>query len=177
MTMKPVPPGGHPLGSKFFRVAWLVTSWLPSWRGSKFRVWLLRREGATIGEGVRIGPLSRVHGPAGVVMHDRVALARNVFVDGRGGIEIGRESLIGFDTVLSTYGHRFEDAETAVHDQGFEPEGITIGEQVWIGARVFVVPGTAIGDGSIVGTMALVTKDVPAKVVVGGVPAKVLRER
>lgn len=163
--------------SKLFRTLWLWTTWLPSWRGSQLRVWLLRREGATVGEGVRIGPLTRVFAPAGITLENRVAIARNVFLDGRGGLRIGEETLIGFDVVLLTYGHNFENPDVAVHEQGFSSAPVDVGARVWMGARAFVVPGTSIGDEAIVGTMALVTKPVPPKVVVGGVPAKVLRER
>ncbi len=163
--------------SKLFRTIWLFTTWLPSWRGSKLRVALLRREGATVGNNVNIGPLTRVFGPSGITLGDNVAIARNVFIDGRGGLTIGGESLIGFDAVLLTWGHRFDDPNTPVHLQGFAPEPISVGARVWIGARAFVVPGTTIGDEAIVGTMALVTKDVPPKVVVGGIPAKVIRDR
>jgi acetyltransferase-like isoleucine patch superfamily enzyme len=170
-------PAPFPEASKFFRTMWLATTWMPSWRASRLRVRLLRREGATVGDNVRFGPLCRVFGPAGLTLEDGVAFARNVFIDGRGGLVVGRESLIGFDTVLSTWGHRFDDAGAPVHAQGFAPEPITIGARVWIGARVFVVPGTTIGDEAIVGTMALVTRSVDAKTIVGGVPARVLRDR
>lgn len=171
------PPSGFPDASKLFRTIWLFTTWLPTWRGSKLRVALLRREGATVGNNVNIGPLTRVFGPAGITLADNVAIARNVFVDGRGGLSIGEDSLIGFDTVLSTWRHGFDDPGTAVHHQGFVPEPVSIGARVWIGARAFVVPGTSIGDEAIVGTMALVTHDVPAATIVGGVPARVIRSR
>ena len=54
---------------------------------------------------------------------------------------------------------------------------ITIGNDVWIGARSIILDGVAIGDGAIVGAGALVTKDVPSYAVVGGIPAKILRYR
>lgn len=52
---------------------------------------------------------------------------------------------------------------------------MTIGRQVWLGASVTVVPGVSIGDGAIVGAGAVVTKDVPARTIVAGVPARVIR--
>jgi maltose O-acetyltransferase len=62
--------------------------------------------------------------------------------------------------------------------QGFEEaKPVYIGDDVWIGGRVTILPGVHIGNGSVVGTGAVVTKDVPDYAVVGGVPAKVLKYR
>ena len=54
---------------------------------------------------------------------------------------------------------------------------ITIGNDVWIGTRVIILPGVAIGDQAVIAAGSVVTKDVPAKAIVGGVPAKFIRER
>ena len=51
----------------------------------------------------------------------------------------------------------------------------TIGKRVWIGANATITPGVTIGDGAIVAAGAVVTRDVPAGMVVGGVPARILR--
>lgn len=57
-----------------------------------------------------------------------------------------------------------------------EPEPIVIEDDVWLGAKASVMPGVTIGRGSVVGTGAVVTKDVPPFSVVGGIPAKVLKQ-
>ncbi len=56
------------------------------------------------------------------------------------------------------------------------PAPIHIGKWVWIGANATVLPGVTIGDGAIVATGAVVTKDVPENTVVGGIPARVMRK-
>ena len=56
------------------------------------------------------------------------------------------------------------------------PAPIVIGENVWIGANATVTPGVTIGDSAVVAAGAIVTKDVPPNVIVGGVPAKIIRE-
>ena len=54
---------------------------------------------------------------------------------------------------------------------------VIIGDDVWIGGRVIILPGVTIGNGAIVGAGAVVTRDVPEYAIVGGVPAKVIKMR
>lgn len=89
-----------------------------------------------------------------------------------GGIWIGDRSLIGHSAVLTTLNHSTDPA----HRGDMIPGPIHIGSDVWLGARVTVVPGVTIGDGAIVGAGSVVTKDVPARAVVAGVPARVIGE-
>ena len=88
-----------------------------------------------------------------------------------GGISIGDGTLIGHGSTLTTLNHSIDPDRRA----NMVPAPIVIGRQVWLGASVTVVPGVTIGDGSIIGAGAVVTLDVPAHTVVGGVPAKVIR--
>lgn len=61
---------------------------------------------------------------------------------------------------------------------GWDNKGdIVIGNDVWIGYKAIILAGVKIGDGAIIGTRALVTKDVPAYSIVGGIPAKIIRRR
>lgn len=103
---------------------------------------------------------------------------KNVFVNAgckfqdQGGIEIGDGALIGHNAVLATLNHD----EDPNNRGSMTPGKITLGKNVWLGANVTVLSGITIGDGAIVAAGAVVTKDVPANTVVGGVPAKVLKE-
>ena len=86
-------------------------------------------------------------------------------------IEIGKGATIGRDVCIRSYdGHTIEE-------EGYQIAApIKIGEHVWIGQGASILKGVTIGDGAIVASGALVTKDVPAHSIVGGVPAKVLKE-
>jgi acetyltransferase-like isoleucine patch superfamily enzyme len=64
-----------------------------------------------------------------------------------------------------------------IRDQGMYQRRVTIGDDVWTGCRVVIVPGVTIGSHVIIGAGSVVINDVPEWVVCGGVPARVLRDR
>ncbi len=106
-----------------------------------------------------------------------ITVGKNVFINSgcrfqdQGGITIGDGALIGHNAVLCTLNHDFApETRATIH-----PAPIVIGQRVWLGANVTVVPGVTIGDNAIIAAGAVVTKNVPANAVVGGVPAKLLR--
>lgn len=106
---------------------------------------------------------------------------------------IGKFSCIGPETLIGLGKHPTRD-HVSIHPVFYSPlkqtqvtfstesifeefSPITIGNDVWVGARAIIMCGITVGDGAIIGAGAVVTKDVPAYAVVGGVPAKVLRYR
>ncbi len=104
-------------------------------------------------------------------------VGKNVFINSgchfqdQGGITIGDGSLIGHSVVLATINHGFDPA----HRGDNHPAPIIIGKNVWIGSNATILPGVTIGDGAIVAAGAVVTKDVSPMMVVGGVPAQVIK--
>lgn len=119
----------------------------------------------------------RLLSPTGITIGNNVGVARDVTLDGRGGIEIGNFTLIGFESVLLTSTHNYSNREIPIVKQGMYSKPIKIGKDCWIGARVMILPGIEIGDGCIIGANSVVTKDIPSYSVVGGAPARVIRER
>ena len=87
------------------------------------------------------------------------------------GIEIGDDVLIGPQTIIATLNH---DPNPEKRD-GMFAKPVKIGNKAWLGARVTICPGVTIGEGAIVGAGAVVTKDVPPRTVVAGVPAKFIK--
>ena len=107
-----------------------------------------------------------------------IKIGKNVFINAgckfqdQGGIEIGDGALIGHGVVLATLNHDFApETRSTLH-----PSAIKIGKNVWIGSNATVLPGVSIGDGAIVAAGAVVTRDIPAKTIAAGVPAKVIRK-
>lgn len=103
-----------------------------------------------------------------------IRFGENVFVNSgcrfqdQGGIEIGSGSLIGHNAVITTLNHDMDPRKRA----DMHPAPVVLGEGVWFGANVTVLPGVTIGDGAVIGAGSVVTKDVPAWSVSVGVPAK-----
>ena len=89
----------------------------------------------------------------------------------QGGITIGDDVLVGHNCVIATLNH-VPDPD---HRADMVPAPVKIGDKVWIGANVTILQGVTIGEGAIIAAGAVVTKDVPPRAVVGGIPAKVLK--
>ncbi len=95
-----------------------------------------------------------------------------------GELIVGNDVMMGPECVIFSRHHNFSNTEIPMRLQGYQqPKPCTIGNDVWIGRRVMIMPGVKIGNGVIIGAGAVVTKDVPDYAVVGGVPAKVLKYR
>ncbi|MFN0244247.1 MAG: acyltransferase [Planctomycetota bacterium] len=105
---------------------------------------------------------------------DGCVISRGVHIVAFRNIAIGPGSMIGEYASLRDANHRL-DLDRPVRTSGHDAAPITIGREVWIGRGAVILPGVAIGDRAVVGANAVVTKDVPARTVVAGVPAKVLR--
>jgi acetyltransferase-like isoleucine patch superfamily enzyme len=135
-------------------------------------------------------------GPRTFVMHHAELHVYNFRGIPNAGIWIGADSLIGEFNVLRGQGgitigdrvyfaplvqvlavnHVFDDPAKPFVEQGITAEGITIEDDVWVGAGAVVTDGVRIGRGAVIAAGSVVTEDVPPHHVAGGVPARVLRE-
>lgn len=90
----------------------------------------------------------------------------------QGGIIIGDDVLVGHNCVIATLNH----AEDPDHRADMTPKPVRIGDKVWIGANVTILPGVTVGEGAILAAGAVVTKDVPPRTTVAGIPARVIKK-
>jgi len=92
-------------------------------------------------------------------------------------VTIGDNVRIASQVWISTSTHVFNDPDIPIVEQGSEQRPVTIHDDVWLGTKVVVLPGVTIGRGAVVAASAVVTKDVPPFVIVGGIPARVIKRR
>lgn len=170
----------------------------------QIRAALLRRAaGVTCGANVRID--SRFYYPAGLrlTLGDGVRVKRDVRagwepgraptagltigagtevlsetrLDCTGGIQVGERSHVGRRSAIYTHRHLLDRRDIPALDAPIEPAPVTIGDDVMLYSEVVVLPGVTIGDGAVVAVRAVVSDDVPPYAIVGGMPARVIRER
>lgn len=102
-------------------------------------------------------------------------VGESVVVRGQGGVTIGDDVLIGPMAKILAVNHHFEDVTRPVIGQGISGKGIVIEDGAWIGAGAAVLDGVRVGAGAVVGANAVVTRDVPARAVAVGSPARVIK--
>lgn len=95
----------------------------------------------------------------------------------QGEIVIGRDVMMAPNCALIADNHRFDDVTRPMNTQGVISQRIEIGNDVWLGYGVTILPGVTVGDGAICAAGAVVTKDVPPYGIVAGNPAKLIRIR
>jgi acetyltransferase-like isoleucine patch superfamily enzyme len=108
---------------------------------------------------------------------DKCVLARDVSINCYLDVEIGDSALIADNVYISDFDHNFADLTVPIKDQGIAKSRVRIGRDVWLGTKVTVTRGVEVGEGSVVGANAVVTKDLPSHCVAVGVPARVIRDR
>ncbi|QYR10737.1 putative colanic acid biosynthesis acetyltransferase [Prevotella sp. Rep29] len=137
------------------------------WRNLLLRMWGTKTYYKTV-----FFPSTHIWAPWNLSTGCSVAIDKEVDIYNMAPINIGHLVSISRRAFLCTSTHDIIDIKRRLV---YKP--ITIGNGVWIGAEAYVGPGVTIGDGAVVAARAVVTKDVPAWTVVGGNPAKIIKER
>lgn len=96
---------------------------------------------------------------------------------GHGGLQIGNDVRIATHTVIIPANHNFDDLGVPIRLQGLSKRGITIEDDVWIGANCVILDGSHIGRGSVIAAGSVVSSSVPPGSIVAGIPGKVIRRR
>jgi len=128
--------------------------------------------------GLRLHPTSSIHwraefyAPESIAVGPYCTIGDSCFLDGRSGLVIGESVNLGSHVTIYTRQH-------AVDSPDFAEVGgpVVIGDHAWVASHAIVLPGVTIGEGAVVAAGAVVTKDVPPFAMVGGNPARFIRER
>ena len=145
-----------------------------------------------IGENVKIYGSKNITVGKNIVIYDNVYLDADKFIEigdythidvfttiyGHGGVRIGKMCAIAAGVRIYSQTNRYNfDPRLPIIKQPRKYAEVIIGDDVWIGANAVILPGVRIGDHSIIGAGAVVTKDIPENSIAVGVPAKVIKRR
>lgn len=118
-----------------------------------------------------------------ILNSDNLSLGSNIsihpmtYIDARGGIHIHDDVSIAHSTTLLSTTHNHSDLDIPIRNQGIAMKKTIINKNVWIGAKVTILQGCNIETGCIIAANSVVTKNFPENVVLGGLPAKVLKKK
>ena len=146
-------------------------------KGIVIRYALLKTLCSGIGDNVAVYEDVYLHNPENIRFGSNVSVHPMCYIEGLGGICIGNDVSVAHGASILSTSHSFADYALPIKQQPLLTGKIVIEDNVWIGAKATVLMGRHIGSGSVVGTGAVVTHDVSPNSIVGGVPAKVIRER
>jgi acetyltransferase-like isoleucine patch superfamily enzyme len=131
-----------------------------------------------LGKNCRIRSGSKLNSWGGFIkLGANISINSGVVILGTGGIVIGDNTRVASNTVITSSNHIFSNKDKSIIEQGITSKGIKIQEDVWIGANVTILDGVNIGRGSIVAAGAVINSDVSPYSIVGGVPAKFIKNR
>lgn len=132
-----------------------------------------------VGKNIHICRNYSISSLGNIELGSHIWIGENFYAKGEGGIKIGSGTIISRNVEIWTSNHNYDslDLMTIPYDKRFIYKPVYIEENVWIGSRVIILPGIKIGEGSVIGAGAVVSKDIPPYAVVGGNPAKVLKYR
>jgi len=151
---------------------WFTNYWLCDFPSIRFRGWCLRKMGLKMSENVRIYAGFHIREPQNITIEDGVSIGPKVLLDGRQGLTIHKNAIIGYEAIIWTLNHDFND----LHFCG-KGAPVEIGENAWVCSRSIILPGVIIGRGSVVASNAVVAHNTPPFAIVAGVPAKIIGYR
>jgi acetyltransferase-like isoleucine patch superfamily enzyme len=179
------------LNAKYGRLLWrylwrrLLTTAGRRWRtagmlflGRRLELQIGRKGEIRFGRFVWIGDGTKIRCHEGVVeIGDKTVLGQECTISAYQRVRIGEQCVIADRAMFIDFDHGVVDVERPIRQQGIYKRDTIVGSNVWIGYGACILRGVRVGDNAIIGTNSVVTGDVPANAVVGGVPARVIRMR
>lgn len=165
------------LGYTFFTyksgfIWWFTNCVMCYFPSVRLRRLYLKMIGVKLAKNVRIFEGFHIRKPSGIIIENGVSIGPRVLMDGRMGLHVKENAVIAYEAIIWTLNHDYNDPR-------FSTKGgpVTIEKYAWICSRSIILPGVTIGEGAVIASGAIVTKDVPPYTIVGGIPAKVIGKR
>lgn len=148
------------------------------------RIDALSKDGIMLGDSVKIGAYSTIIGSGtikkvgkGLSIGENSSFSEYTFFGAAGGIEIGKNVIGGQNVRFHAENHNYNDLTVPIKDQGVNHKGIILGNDIWIGSGVVFLDGAHVSDGSVIAANAVVTGRFPENCIIGGMPAKIIKQR
>lgn len=152
--------------------------------GNQVSLQALGQAGITMGNNVSVGDYGKLvvsttldQPGAHIRIGNSVGIGEFAYLGGAGGLTIGDDCIIGQYFSCHPENHHFQRTDLPIRHQGVRRQGISVGNDCWIGSKVTLLDGVSIGAHSVVSAGAVVTKSFPAYSVLAGVPARVIKVR
>jgi acetyltransferase-like isoleucine patch superfamily enzyme len=146
--------------------------------GRRLEIQIAKRGRVRFGRFVWIGDGTKIRCHEGeVIIGAKTVLGQECTISAYQHVRIGEQCVVADRAMFIDFDHGTVEVERPVRVQGIYKRDVDVGSNVWIGYGACILRGVKVGDNAVIGTKAVVTMDVPANAVVGGVPAKVIRMR
>jgi acetyltransferase-like isoleucine patch superfamily enzyme len=160
------------------RAGWRWASDGPVFLGKGLELKIEPRGTIRFGRFVWIGDGTKIRCHEGAVeIGAKTVMGQECTISAYQHVRIGEECVIADRAMFIDFDHGIVEVERPIRLQGIYKRDVEVGNNVWIGYGACVLRGVSVGDNSVIGTNAVVTKDVPANAVVAGIPARIIRMR
>ncbi len=150
----------------------------PVFFGKDLQLQISKRGAIRFGRFVWVGDGTKIRCHEGeVAIGKKTVLGQECTISAYRRVRIGEQCVIADRAMFIDFDHGMVEVERPIRHQGIYTREVEVGSNVWIGYGACFLRGVRVGDNAVVGTNSVVTKDVPANGVVGGVPAKLIRMR
>jgi acetyltransferase-like isoleucine patch superfamily enzyme len=150
----------------------------PFFLGKNLELKIAPRGEVRFGRFVWIGDETKIRCHEGTVeIGAKTVMGQECTISAYQRVRIGEQCVIADRAMFIDFDHGVVEIERPIRLQGIYKRDVEVGNNVWIGYGACILRGVSVGDNSVIGTNAVVTKDVPANAIVGGVPARIIRMR
>ncbi|MEK3806947.1 acyltransferase [Bacillus sp. FSL H8-0547] len=146
-------------------------------KGLLIRYILLKSLAKSCGDNVSVHPGVYILNPQKISIGNNVSIHPMCYIDALGEINIGNDVSIAHGVTIMSSTHQYSNLKISIKDQPVDALKTDIYENVWVGAKVTILAGVEVNSGSVLAAGAVVTKNVERDTIVGGVPAKKIKNR
>ena len=161
-----------------FYYKWYLVKNIPGLLGIEIRKRFLTKHLKNVGENLEVHEGVYIRNVNKLSIGDNVGIGVDSFIQAAGRVTIGNNVMFGPGVKIWSANHRFADPNKPISEQGYDFAEVIIGDNVWIGANSFIMPGSKIGDGVVISAGSVVGgREIPPFIILAGNPARKIGDR